>query len=101
MRSRFGNPLGIGAFAGREEPQATDVAQAAELLDTLRGDGGIRVALTSWTGRRFFGGDLTPQHYITAPSHINDATSLETAARSGVGNYRRALNRQRGRLPIA
>jgi hypothetical protein len=98
---RFGNPLGIGAFAGRDEPQATDVAEAGELRSSLLGPGGVRVALTSLKGRRYTGGALSPQTFLAPPAYPNHPDSLETAARTGVGNYRRALNRQRGRLPIA
>jgi hypothetical protein len=93
-------PRGVGAFAGRQEPQALDLAPAVELIDGLLGPGGLAVAMTTRQGRRFTGSDLTPQMFLAPPAYPNDKTGLETVSTAGVGNYRKALNRQRGRLAV-
>jgi hypothetical protein len=99
VRRARGIPLGTGQFAGRAEPQAADLAPATELVASTLGDGAMRVALTTASNRRFTGGDLSPQTFLSPPTWPNDPSSLQTASRAGVGNYRRALNRHRGRLP--
>jgi hypothetical protein len=93
-------PRGVGAFAGRQDPQAYDLAPARELVDSMMDTGGLAVALTSPRGRRFSAGDLTPQLFLAPPAYPNDETGLETVTTNGTANYRKALNRQRGRLAV-
>jgi hypothetical protein len=68
------------------------------LLDSTLGDGAVRVALTTASNRKFHGSDLTPQLFLMPPAYPND--QLELVSQAGAGNYRKALNRSRGRLAV-
>jgi hypothetical protein len=98
VRRARGIPIGTGQFSGRADPQAADLAPATELVASTLGDGAQRVALTTASNRRFTAGDLSPQTFLAPPTWPNETSSLETASRAGTGNYRRALNRHRGRV---
>lgn len=75
-------------------PNEPQLAVVGELEASITGEPGVR---TSWRGRGvYFGGGLTPQHFVRAPSQPNDEANLEVLRKAARINSRRAYGRARG-----
>lgn len=80
---------GIGQFTGNLDPQDPTLAANRELLDSMTGDPGVRLA-GGRGGRKFRAGGLTPQRFAEPQGGANSTEAIE-ALPIKAGTRRRAL----------
>jgi hypothetical protein len=91
--------VGIGQFRGQVDPQDPTGAVGAEVLRSMAGDPGLRLAGAMGTRhRRYYGGGgVEPQHFVKPPGGTNTAEALDVHANAPIKRNRsRALGQSRG-----
>lgn len=94
---RFG--VGIGQFRGSVDPQDPTGGVGCELLRSMAGDPGVRLApaMASRHRRYYGGGSLEPQRFVKPPGGSNTPEALDVNATAPLKRNRsRALGQSRG-----